>query len=216
MLKPQPQVPAAGRGRGRPPRSNNTNTSANVRAGTSEPQNTGNSANVCTGTRGARPSQDPAPVPEPEARDDPDDELLGAIDDETSATSTPVSIPYDLASQWVIIQLFEQYFVRLELTSSSAVISNLYKEIKEKYNSNTDTNGPRTLRPIKTKWNEILKKFRRRKEQETQTGTAPQAYWEFHDKLEQIGMSTATVIPPTINTLFMRFGETVDSRANRS
>jgi hypothetical protein len=169
------------------------------------------------------PAPATAPTPTPASADahptqtsrDPDDQLFDSIDStDNRGLDTPVFTPYDTASQWVIIELFEVYFSRLELSSTSAVKANLYREIKDRYNSNSNTNGPRTLRSIKSKWNDILKTYRRRKDQESRTGQAPEAPWEFHEKMDEIASSMATVVPPTVFTSFMIEGNTVDNRVS--
>lgn len=143
-----------------------------------------------------------------------EESLIDSIDNGFQSPEDVVRVAYDEASTWVIIELAEEYLERVELSSSPAHKIALYREMLDSYNSNTNTNGRRTLRSIRNKWNELMKIFRRRKDQQTRTGQAPQAPWIFHERLSQMGERMATVTPPTVYTSFMRFGNTVDNRAD--
>lgn len=76
------------------------------------------------------------------------------------------------------------------------------------YNSNPNTNGRRSLRVIRGKWNTLARTYRQRRDQENRTGQAPQAPWVYHEKMAEIGAQMATVY-----SSFMHLGSTVDNRA---
>jgi hypothetical protein len=123
--------------------------------------------------------------------------------------------PYDIQSQWVIFELFKTRYVRLETTSSIAAKERLYEEIHTLYNSSPNVNGRRNLRSIKSKWSEMLRTYRRRKDQQSLTGTAPQAVWAFHDEMDSLVSDIPTAVPPTVYSSMMPQGETEDNRRER-
>lgn len=125
------------------------------------------------------------------------------------------TLVYDVQSQWVLFELFKERYLRLETSSNSASKDRLYEEIRSLYNSNPNINGKRNLRSLKNKWNDMLRTFRRRKDQQSATGTPPLTAWPFHEEMELLTSEVATVVPPTVFSSFMENGETEDNRPER-
>lgn len=132
--------------------------------------------------------QAPAPTPTPV----PADSQQQQEQDETSYLS------YDSQSQWVLFDLFRERYVRLETSTNTAAKDRLYNEIYTLYNQNPNVNAKRNLRSIKNKWTDMLRIYRRRKDQQSRTGEAGLKHWEFHDAMKDMAAEIATVVPPTV------------------
>jgi hypothetical protein len=61
----------------------------------------------------------------------------------------------------------------------------------------------------------MLRTFRRRNDQQFETGTAPLEPWVFHEQMKEMASQIATVVPPTVFSSFMSNGGTEDNRPQR-